>query len=210
MNHVVLLGDSIFDNATYSGAGRDVCSTLKNHLSADWKVTLLAVDGSTTVDISAQIKQIPVDTSHIVISAGGNDALGVMGLLDARVKTMTEALSMVATVIDGFRERYQTMLKAVLDRGHSTALSSIYYPRIPEPALQKVAVTALTFFNDVIISEAVQHGLPILDLRFICNEDADFANPIEPSAAGSAKIATAIQHLLLDHDFAKACTEIFI
>jgi len=29
-------------------------------------------------------------------------------------------------------------------------------------------------------------------LRLICDEDADFANPIEPSARGGAKIAQAI------------------
>jgi hypothetical protein len=34
--------------------------------------------------------------------------------------------------------------------------------------------------------------LPLIDLRLVCSEDADFANSIEPSVAGGAKIATAI------------------
>src|SRR5262249_15412972 len=129
---------------------------------------------------------------------------------DASVHSLSEALNLVATVTTGFRERYQAILKHVLDRGCATAVSTIYYPRLPDADLQRVAVTALGFFNDVIISEAIQHGLPILDLRFSCNEDADFANPIEPSAAGSAKIAKAIENLLTEHDFAKARVGIFV
>src|SRR5690349_4206022 len=75
MKHIVLLGDSIFDNEAYSGTGRDVSSQLQL-LLLDWKVTLLAVDGSTTLDMRPQIRKIPANTTHIVVSMGGNDALG--------------------------------------------------------------------------------------------------------------------------------------
>jgi hypothetical protein len=44
MNHVVLLGDSIFDHAA-SVAGRlDVRSQLQQRLPHHWRVTLLAVE----------------------------------------------------------------------------------------------------------------------------------------------------------------------
>ena len=42
------------------------------------------------------------------------------------------------------------------------------------------------------IRQTFARGLTLIDLRLICNEDADFANPIEPSARGGAKIAQAI------------------
>ena len=209
MKHVVLLGDSIFDNEAYSGTGRDVSSQLQL-LLLDWKVTLLAVDGSTTLDMAPQIRKIPANTTHIVVSMGGNDALGSMGLLDAKVRSVTESFNLIGTTMTGFSQRYQTMLEAILERGYSTALSTIYYPRLPDPELQQVAVIALAFFNDLIFSQAIQHGLPVLDLRFICNDDADYANPIEPSGSGSAKIAAAIQRLLSGHDFSTARTEVFV
>ena len=42
----------------------------------------------------------------------------------------------------------------------------------------------------------VERGLPIIDLRVLCNDDADFANPIEPSAIGGQKIAQAIVEMM--------------
>jgi hypothetical protein len=58
--------------------------------------------------------------------------------------------------------------------------------------LPKMAVAALTVFNDCIVRAAFAHGLPLLDLRLICTEAGDYANPIEPSAQGGEKIARAI------------------
>jgi hypothetical protein len=55
--------------------------------------------------------------------------------------------------------------------------------------------TALSLFNDIITRAAFAHRLPLIDLRLICNEEADYANPIEPSAKGGAKIAAAISRL---------------
>ena len=44
--HLVLLGDSILDNKTYTGAGRCVTQHLRAKLSADdWQVTNCAIDG---------------------------------------------------------------------------------------------------------------------------------------------------------------------
>src|SRR3712207_2336551 len=45
MSHVVLLGDSIFDNAAYVRGGPDVIRQLQGVLPAGWKATLRAVDG---------------------------------------------------------------------------------------------------------------------------------------------------------------------
>ena len=54
----------------------------------------------------------------------------------------------------------------------------------------------MTVFNDCIIRAALAHGLPPLDLRFVCTEEDDYADPIEPSARGGGKIAGAIAELL--------------
>jgi hypothetical protein len=38
--------------------------------------------------------------------------------------------------------------------------------------------------------------LPAIDLRLVCTEPADYANPIEPSGRGGLKIAGAIARSL--------------
>jgi hypothetical protein len=52
--------------------------------------------------------------------------------------------------------------------------------------------TALMMFNDVILRTAFERRLAIIDLRLVCTKAADYANPIEPSGPGGAKIAAAI------------------
>jgi hypothetical protein len=71
-------------------------------------------------------------------------------------------------------------------------------------------VAALSTFNDVITRAAFEAGLPLLDLRLICDEDSDYANPIEPSEAGGAKIARAIVRLVSEHDFRRGRTQVFV
>jgi hypothetical protein len=48
---------------------------------------------------------------------------------------------------------------------------------LPDAALQKVAVTALAVFNDCISRAAFAAAVPLLDLRLICIEPEDYANP---------------------------------
>lgn len=57
--HIVLLGDSIFDNRAYTGADADVVTHLRGLLPDAARATLLAVDGHTTSGIAAQSARIP-------------------------------------------------------------------------------------------------------------------------------------------------------
>ena len=89
MSHIVLLGDSIFDNAAYVRGGPDVVTQLRELLPRGWQATLAAVDG----------------------------------------------------------------------------------------AIRRVAA---------------ERCVPTIELRLVCTEPADYANPVEPSVRGGAKIARAI------------------
>jgi hypothetical protein len=75
------------------------------------------------------------------------------------------------------------MLTEVSRVGLPTAVSTIYEPRFPEAPRRKLAATALTLLNDKITRQAFARGLTLIDLRLICDEDADFANPIEQNGA---------------------------
>ena len=211
MGHAILLGDSIFDNAAYVGAyDPDVVQQLQEQLPRGWQATLLAVDGSVIRNVRSQAERIPTDASHLILSVGGNDALGHVRLLEAPARSMAEALSMLADAGDDFEREYQLMLDDTLSRRLPTAVCTIYNPRFTEPQTQKLAVAALCIFNDAIIRAAFARGLPLIDLRLICNDDRDYANPIEPSARGGAKIAAAIKRVVTGHDFSRGRTEVFV
>lgn len=208
MNHIILLGDSIFDNAAYVRAGADVISHLRRELPEGWKATLKAIDGSVIRGVRGQTYELPAEASHMVVSVGGNDALRHARILEERAKSVAEVLAKLADIAEEFRQDYREMLAAVVERGLPTAVCTVYYPRYPEPLIQRLAVTALAVFNDVIVREAIAAGIPLLDLRLVCDEDSDYANPIEPSASGGEKIARAILRLVRQHRF-EGRTEVF-
>jgi hypothetical protein len=210
MKHVVLLGDSVFDNGAYVRGGPDVIAQLREKLPEGWRATMLAVDGSVVEGLHKQLERVPTDASHLVISAGGNDAIQHADILTARASGVAEALNLLADVGERFERRYQEMLRAAKRMGLPLAVSTIYYPRFPEAQLQRIAVAALTVFNDVIIRSAFTGGLPLMDLRLICNHPADYANEIEPSVRGGEKIALAIAEMVTGHEFERHRTEVFI
>jgi hypothetical protein len=98
-----------------------------------------------------------------------------------------KALLGLSDIAAAFERKYHAILAEVLAHGLPAAICTIYYPRFPDPDLQKVAVAALAVFNDCIVRAAFAHALPLLDLRFVCTEDGDYADPIEPSAQGGAE-----------------------
>jgi lysophospholipase L1-like esterase len=196
--HVVLLGDSIFDNAAYTGGAPDVVHQLRRRLPDGWRATLGAVDGVTTESVRGQLRRLPPDATHLIVSAGGNDALGHIDFLGAPAGSTAEALLGLSDIAAAFERKYHAMLAEVLAHGLPAAICTIYYPRFPDPDLQKVAVAALAVFNDCIVRAAFAHALPLLDLRFVCKEDGDYADPIEPSAQGGEKVAGAIAGMLED------------
>ena len=208
MNHVVLLGDSIFDNAAYTGGAPDVVRQVRQRLPHGSKATLRAVDGGTIGDVREQLRLLPADATHLIVSAGGNDALGHIDFLGAPAGSTAEALLGLAGIAAGFERKYHDMLNEVLAYELPAAICTIYYPRFPNATLQKVAVTGLTVFNDCIIRAALAHGLSLLDLRFICTQEGDYADPIEPSSQGGEKIARAIADAL-ERGFASGRTEVF-
>ncbi len=200
MQHIILLGDSILDNAAYVPLGLDVINLLKNKLPAGWKATLLARDGSMINEIIYQLKQIPEDASFLVLSVGGNDALSQSNILNEKASSFSEVLLKLADIQDEFHYNYRKMLSNVLSYKLPTLICTIYYPKFPDPFIQKMSKLALAIFNDCIIREAIASRSRLIDLRMIFDEDQDYATPIEPSERGGAKIADAILEKVKEHE----------
>ena len=210
MGTVVLLGDSIFDNARYVPGGPSVLEHLRRCLPRGWQATLLAVDGAVVADVSDQLARLPADASHLVVSAGGSDALGHSSLiLREPAESFAEVLSRLADVRSEFQRDYRSMLQEVLGCGKPTAVCTVYDAI---PGLSRAEHTGLCLFNDVILREAFRVGVPVIDLRLICNEASDYApsSPIEPSAAGGGKIARAVNRVVTGFDFQAGGSRIFV
>ena len=92
MRHIVLLGDSIFDNISYVDPGeQDVPKQLRTLVKGDCKVTNLAVDGHVTRHIVPQLNNLPSDATHLFLSVGGNDGLGHLSIFNETIDTIGDA-----------------------------------------------------------------------------------------------------------------------
>jgi hypothetical protein len=201
MPHAVLVGDSIFDNGAYVAPGEEVIEKLMRQLPAGFQASLLARDGAVIADVASQLADLPADTSHLVVSAGGNDALQNVGILGASATSVADALTQLRSIRDRFRADYDAMLDTVLRQNLPTAICTIYEAQLPDMRQRELAAGALTMLNDLITRSAVTRRLPLLDLRVIFSHRGDYANAIEPSGEGARKLAAAIVELLQRHDF---------
>ena len=142
----------------------------------------------------AQLTAAPIEPSDVlVMSAGGNDALGSISLLlDPQPYTISQVLAQFYRIKESFRSAYAATLDALVSYQRPTVVCTVYNPNFDEELLQHTAEATLSIFKDVIMQEAVRRRIPMIDLRLICTEPAHFANPIEPSNEGGARIADAI------------------
>jgi hypothetical protein len=198
--HLILLGDSIFDNAAYTAGGPAVIDRVRLNLPTAWQVSLLAVDGDTTTDVTQQLRRLPSDATHLVLSVGGNDALSYLPQIEVPAISVKQGLVTLNRMKKEFQTSYRALIKRLLSLNKPLLVCTIY-DHIP--GLPPELVTALGMFNDVILREAIERGLPVLDLRMICTELGDYSalSPIEPSSQGGAKLAARMVKAVVVHDF---------
>jgi lysophospholipase L1-like esterase len=191
MKHIILLGDSIFDNAGYVDKGDSVIEQLQANLDDDCQATLLAVDGDVTKDVYAQLEKIPSDATHIILSVGGNDALRIINILSEPISSIAEALEMFTEINREFHNEYQKLLKAISNKADNLIVCTVY-DSVPDFKAQ--TLTALAFYNEIILKQAFAIKASIIDLRLLCDEDRDYStiSPIEPSKHGAKKIVEMI------------------
>lgn len=208
--HIVLIGDSIIDNQAYiQPDDPDVRQQLATLFGGDHTVTRLALDGAVIAGAVRQLATIPDDATHIVISAGGNNLLGQSSMLYQSVSSIGESLMVFAQVLNTFDADYRRMVSAALKHARPLTLCTIYNPNEPNELERTVTRIALSIFNDAILRVAADFGVPVIDLRAVCTDPADFANPIEPSAAGGEKIARAMHTVITQHNFSQQQTMIY-
>jgi len=126
VSYVALVGDSVFDNAAYVSGGSDVRQQLSSLLPLGSQTTLLARDGAVISEAVSQVQHLPRDATHVVISAGGNDALRESGILDQPAESVAAAVEMLAAIQNAFGQAYAGLLDAVTSTGLPAAVCTIY------------------------------------------------------------------------------------
>lgn len=193
--HLVLAGDSIFDNDGYVMGEPGVIEQLRRSLPLHWSASKVAVDGDCIAHVIGQIKDLPTSTTDLIVSVGGNDARRHTGLL-AELKGETDLEAALEQPLAEFRQAYRQMLSVLVATDLDLHVCTIY-TAVPfaDPVWRRYVPLAITRFNAVITSEAAEQGVPVLKLHEVCVEDSDFSkvSPIEPSCQGGWKI---VDHIL--------------
>ena len=192
--HIVLAGDSIFDNDVYVMGEPGVVEQLRRSIPKDWSAYKVAVDGDCIRDVSKQLEGLPTHATDLVLSVGGNDAREYRYLIN-KIKTSGDILGMLSGPKVEFSAQYSVLLDKLQTLKVRIVVCTIY-TAIPfeEPEWRIFAPVAIGEFNKVIRSEAEKRNIPVISLENVCTEPSDFAkpSPIEPSSKGGQKIVDKI------------------
>ena len=159
---------------------------------------MIALDGATVSSVFRQLERVPDDATHLVLSAGGNDALWMAGnIFSQSTEDIRSALQQVAGLVAEFKTEYRRLIAELRAIRLPLAVCTVYDS---VPGLDSSEMAGLCVFNDTITRTAFENGTTLIDLRTICIESSDYSalSPIEPSASGGGKIARAIMRAVTD------------
>jgi lysophospholipase L1-like esterase len=202
-NHIALLGDSTIDNRNYVPKNHTVMDYVwQETTQSSASVTMFARDGAVMKSIYGQLAEAAKTPSnnpltHMLISIGGNDLLGVKhGVYSSKSADVGEALVFLRQVAGIFRDEYEHMARAAMEfcarHDIELALATVYRGNSYNDEAQHMNETAVVVFNEVIREVAASLGLALVDMFRLFDDEDDFANPIEPSSQGGWKIGRAV------------------
>ena len=197
--HLLMLGDSVFDNGTYVPGEPDVKAQVSkrlNRLSNPTELTFEARDGAVMSDVlNHQIQDIPKDTTHIALSIGGNDLLGLsLYLEEKKGESFQQNLIFLSQLKQKFSKDFQKVIQKINSLDIPFTVCTIYYAgpiekegskRIDlgdELGLSGTDVVVDAFDAAITeVADKAENCNGIIDLRWLYDHPDCYANPIEPS-----------------------------
>ena len=197
MNKLVLLGDSTIDNKAYVEPGE---LSVKEHLDnlVNHEVLQIALDGAITDDvINNQIDLIPADTTHILLSIGGNDLLQEIDFLYQDFKYAPKRLlETVIGLLSPVTENYETIVKQLSTNRAKLLCATVYEGNlvgsVEFDSISNSSKAMVSLLNDLIFRVCHKYNIQTIELRNIFTKPEHYANPIEPSHLGGMKFAKKI------------------
>ena len=180
-DNIVLIGDSILNNANYVPSGKSVFDILKTKTN---NVLNVAKDGATIIELYEQLDKIPVELNksetYIFISIGGNDILNKRANLDS--VELTKLFN-----------NYMEFIKALRIKLGNTKINimNLYLPSNPRYQSYKSSIEQ---WNKLIETNSNKIGemYNVIGLNNLLTSPQDFVYDIEPSESASEKIANLI------------------
>lgn len=180
-DNIILMGDSVLNNANYVPSGKSVEDILKTKTS---KVLNVAKDGATINDLYVQLDKIPIELNktetYIFISISGNDILSKRSELNnGEIRRLFDS--------------YMDFLNALRTKLGSVKINimNLYQPANPRYQSYK---TSIEQWNKLINENSSKIGemYNVIDLYSLLKTPEDFVYDIEPSESASEKIANII------------------
>ena len=205
--HIALLGDSTIDNGNWVEPGQPCVTDQISKLSG-FKTTCAAKDGALMAAIADQALAVPSSATHVVVSVGGNNGISAVNLLKQPVANAEEAILRLHKFAVSFEAELEQTIQNLVEQigsGMPLVVCSVYNPCFGPLGVttvdQNTANVCVTLLSDACLRVATRFGLPVIDLRRVLTSAGDFANPIEPSAAGGQKMAEVIVSVVKTHPF---------
>jgi hypothetical protein len=123
--HLVLAGDSIFDNDAYVMGDPGVIQQMRQSIPSGWSAEKVAVDGACIFGVAQQVQDLPTHTTDLIVSVGGNDALGYVYVLDA-IRSSEQLAPLLEEPIARFAAQYGAMLDMLARAPVRLAVCTIY------------------------------------------------------------------------------------
>jgi len=178
---IVLIGDSILNNAAYVPPNQSVVHLLKEKTP---RVYSFAKEGATIQDCYNQLDQVPIDVNnsktYVFISVGGNNILNSQGQMDsASIKKLFVS--------------YMDFVNALRAKLSSVNINifNLYMPTDPRFQSYKPSIDE---WNKLIQENSFKVGAMynVMDIASLLTSPDDFVYNIEPSTVASEKIANMI------------------
>jgi hypothetical protein len=182
---IVLLGDSILKNNTYTSNGKGIDDLLKERNNGN--VYCYAEDYSKITDVYSQIDNIPPELNNpnttIFLSSGGNDLLTYY---DDRGGNLDDT-----TVLNPMFSGYKKVVKNINTKfpNSKLVLLDIYYP---DNIRFKPYHPIISQWNSMLYNYANKNQNNVLRVSSMLTNSDDFSFGIEPSSIGGEKIANSI------------------
>lgn len=202
MPTIVLLGDSSFNNVKFVPKGASILEILRARLPEGTKAVSRALDGNSILDVYSQANKLSSEASHLFVSVGMSDAMKHEGIYFKKGVNAISLFEQFALIGEGFRDKYEAMVRNLLNLRLPVTISTLYAPNPPHQNMRHALAAGTAVFNEAILDVARTFGLPILDMHALVHAPGDYADPMHPSAEAGARIAERIAHIAATHDFA--------
>ncbi|MEW5774284.1 MAG: GDSL-type esterase/lipase family protein [Thermodesulfobacteriota bacterium] len=209
MPTIVLLGDSSFNNVKHAPQGASILELLRARLPEGVKAVSRALDGNAILDVYAQANKLPSEASHLFVSVGMVDAMKHESIFFKKNINAIAVFEQLYTIREGFRDKYEAMVRNLLNLRLPLAVSTLFSPNPPHEHMRRALSAGMAVFNDAILDSARAYGLPALDMHSLVRAPGDYADPLHPSAAAGARIAERIAAIAAGHDFAARRTVLY-